>query len=115
MLKDHDSSSNWCGETHVVERRRGWVLGEVDGLEVDDVEVVGEAGEGSVDLTSGVAELHAVDVVVDSVVNHDSKHWVTTQGRVDPETGKFRYGQYQVCVTWIIALVSFPSGSPESV
>ena len=82
-------------KTHVIKRGCCGILREVDGLEVDDVEVVGEAGEGSVDLTSGVAELHAVDVVVDSVVNHDPKHRVTTQGRVDPETGKIRYGQYQ--------------------
>ena len=96
-----------CSEaqkTHVIKRRCCGILREVDGLEVDDVEVVGEAGEGSVDLTSGVAELHAVDVVVDSVVNHDPKHRVTSQGRVDPETGKFRCGRCQVCVSGIISV-----------
>ena len=86
-------------KTYVIKRRCCGILREVDGLEVDDVEVVGEAGEGSVDLTSGVAELHAVYVMVDCVVNHDPKNRVTTQGRINTEAKKFRCGQYQVCVS----------------
>ena len=85
MLKDHDSSSNWCGETHVVERRRGRVLGEVDGLEVDDVVVVGEAVVRPVLLPVRVDKGDRVDPVFDGIINNDAENGLSAQRRVDGE------------------------------
>ena len=72
--------------SYIVEWRGGRILREVDGLEVDEVEVAAQAGVGAVRLAAlGVRERDRVDVVVAGVVDEDAEAGLAAEGGVDGE------------------------------
>ena len=71
--------------THIIKRRRLDVLREVDGLDVDDVEVVGQARVGAVALALAVGERDRLDEVVVGLFDDDAELSLASQRRVDDE------------------------------
>ena len=62
-----------CG-TYVIKRQRPAIVGEVDGLEIDEVEIAAETGVRAVrDAVLLVQEFHRVDVVIVRVVDLNQK------------------------------------------